>query len=224
MLTWKPMSAWVSMSADFSTSDRLKNQFSTCQRLKTDFSFQPLTVLFLLSLFFCFSFCSETKASYEQPITEEAAPPGNSEVPGNITSVTNHESVSHPALPQLQIQHPQQHVSEQQQGATHLQYQPPSQRGIGLLHPHLPRVHGQPFHRAPMLGPLNALGGIRGLLGQPPLWPGGLGPAGAVPLVWGFQQAAMDFTGPSLLGGYHSPAGPGGFRYRGGQRGGFNGM
>ncbi|XP_031589390.1 protein TASOR isoform X3 [Oreochromis aureus] len=168
---------------------------------------------------------SESKDSYEQPITEDAAPPGNSEVPGKITSVTNHESVSHPALPQLQqIQHPQQHVSEQQQGATHLQYPPTSQRGIGLLHPHLPRVHGQPFHRAPMLGPLNALGGIRGLLGQPPLWPGGLGPGGAVPLVWGFQQAALDFTGPSLLGGYHSPAGQGSFRYRGGQRGGFNGM
>lgn len=166
---------------------------------------------------------SETQTGYEQPITGEAAPPGNSKVTGSITTVTNQESVPNPAAPQLQ--QIQQHVSEQQ-APSHPQYLPHShqQRGVGLLHPHLPRVHSQPFHRAPMLGPLSALGGIRGLLGQPPLWPGGLGAAGAVPLVWGFQQAAVDFTGPSLLGGYPSPAAQGGFRYRGGQRGGFNGM
>lgn len=73
-----------------------------------------------------------------------------------------------------------------------------------------------------MLGPLTALGGIRSFLGPTPVWPGGLGPAGPATLVWGFPQAG---TGPSLLGEYHNPAGQGGSKYRGGQRGGgFNGM
>ncbi|KAM9757993.1 LOW QUALITY PROTEIN: protein TASOR [Menidia menidia] len=92
-------------------------------------------------------------------------------------------------------------------------------RGVGLLHtPHLAHLHPQPFLPGQILGPLGPLRGIGGLLGPSPLCPGGLGPPGA-PVVWGFQQSGLDF-----LGGYYSPAGPGGV-YRGGRRGGgFNGM
>lgn len=157
--------------------------------------------------------------------------------------VTDQEDTPNPAVPCLQqIQQPQQplqHLNNQQeqlneqqqlqQSPSHLQQPPHSQqqqRGAGLLQaPHLPRLPNQPFSQAPMPGPLNALGGVRGLLGPTPLWPGSLGPAGAAALVWGFQQAGRNFTGPTLLGGYRNPAGQDSSRYRGGQRGGgFNGM
>ncbi|XP_044066398.1 protein TASOR isoform X2 [Siniperca chuatsi] len=191
----------------------------------------------------------DTQSGQQQPIRGEGAPPGNStvgtasgtKVTGSITMVTDQEDNLNPALPRLQqIQQPQHHLQQLnnqqqqlnerqqlQQGPSHLQQPPHSQqqRGAGLLQPpHLPRLPNQPFSRGPLLGPLTALGG--GLLGPTPVWPGGLGPAGAAAaLVWGFQQAGRDFTGHRLLGGLHNPAGQGSNRYRGGQRGGgFNGM
>lgn len=142
--------------------------------------------------------------------------------------VTDQDDHPKPALPRLQqIQQPQKHqqqLNEQQQlqQSLSLLQQPPHSQQQGLLQlPHLPPLPSQPFSRGPSLRPLTALGG--GLLGPTPVWPEGLGPAGAAALVWGFQRAARDFTGHRLLGGYHNPQGSN--RYRGGQRGGgFNGM
>ncbi|XP_078139750.1 protein TASOR-like [Centroberyx gerrardi] len=123
--------------------------------------------------------------------------------------------------PQQQHQLQQQNQQQQPQSQSH----PQPQRGGGLLpHPsNLPLFPSQPFPPGPMLGPLATLGGMRGFLGPGAVWPGGLGPAGAA-LVWGFQQAGREFPAPGLLGGYHTPGGQAGNRYRGGQRGGFNGM
>ncbi|XP_034725833.1 protein TASOR isoform X2 [Etheostoma cragini] len=159
----------------------------------------------------------DKQSGQEQP-RGEGAPPGNSTVSGT--------KIQQPKP------HPQQlnHTQQLQPSRPHLQPPPPSQQqqqqqwGTSLLQPpHLHRLPNQPFTRSPMLGPLTALGG--GLLGPVPVWPGGLGPASAAALAWGFQQVGRDFTGPRLLGGFHNPAGQGGSRYRGGQRGGgFNGM
>lgn len=168
----------------------------------------------------------------------DGATPGTStasgaKVTGSITMVTGHEDHPNPARPRLQqIQQPQQYLqqlnNQQQQlqpSPSHPQQPPHSQQqnwGTGLLQtPLLPRLPSQPFSAGPMLRPLTALGGTRGLLGPTPVWPGGLGPASAAALVWGFQQTG---TGPALLGVYHNPAGQGSNRYRGGQRGGFNGI
>ncbi|XP_056243599.1 protein TASOR isoform X1 [Seriola aureovittata] len=169
----------------------------------------------------------------EQPIRGEGAPPGNStasgtKVTGSVTMVTDQEDNPNPALQQPQ-QHLQQLNNQQQPFQPSRSHLPPpahSQQqqhwGSSLLqHPFLPRHHSQHYSPRPMLRPLTAIGRTRGLLGPTPVWPGGLGPSGAASLVWGFQQVG---TGPSLLGGYHNPAGQGGNRYRGGQRGGFNGM
>lgn len=149
----------------------------------------------------------ETHSGQEKPI-REGAPPDNSTTSGT------------------KIQQPQQHLQQlnnQQLRPSLSHLQPPlhslqqQQRGVGLLQsPHMPRFPSQPFSRSSMLAPLTTLGG--GLLGSTPVWPGGLGPAGAAALVWGFRQAGRDVTGPSLLGGYHNPAGQGSSRYRGGQR------
>ncbi|KAM3621562.1 uncharacterized protein V6R79_012819 [Siganus canaliculatus] len=81
-----------------------------------------------------------------------------------------------------------------------------------LQHQHRPQLHGQ--------GPLRG-----GLLGPPPIWPGG-GPRPRPPArVWGLLQHGGDLTGPSLLGGFPNPTGLAGPRYRGGHRGGgFNGL
>ncbi|XP_074493745.1 protein TASOR isoform X2 [Sebastes fasciatus] len=158
----------------------------------------------------------DTQLGQELPIRGEGAPAGNSTASGT------------------KIQQPQQHLQQPnnqplQPSSSHLQHSQQQQWGAGFLQPphlqtpHLPRFPNQTFSRGPMLGPLTALGG--GLLGPMPVWPGGLGPAGAAALVWGFQQASRDFTGPRPLGVYHNPAGQGSSRYRGGQRGGgFNGM
>lgn len=189
-----------------------------------------------------FPSCRDTQPGQEQPIRGEGAPHGNSTVrpasgtklTGSITMVTEQEDNRNPAVPRLQqIHQPQQHLQQihvQQhlrQSPLHLQPPPHSQqqRGAGLLQPpHMPRLPNQPFSHAPMLAPLSALGGISSLLGPTPVWSGGLGPSSSATLVWGFQQAGRDFTGPRLLGGYHNPAGQGSNRYRGGQRGGgFNG-
>ncbi|XP_035796795.2 uncharacterized protein tasora isoform X2 [Amphiprion ocellaris] len=163
---------------------------------------------------------SGTHSGQEQPVRADKAPLGNSTtVTGNITMVTDQDQS--PVVPQPQPI--QRHLSKQQLNLSH---PPHSQhRGGRFLHaPLLPRLHSQPFSPGPMLGPLAALGGIRGILGPPPVWSGGLGPTGAAALVWGFQQPGRDFSSPGLLGGYHGP-GQGGSRYRGGQRGGgFNGM
>ncbi|XP_040890119.1 protein TASOR isoform X2 [Toxotes jaculatrix] len=167
----------------------------------------------------------------ERPLRGETAPPGSSaasgtNVTGSVTMVTGQEDNPNPALPRpQQIQQPQQRLQLQPSPA-HPQPPPPhsqqQQWGTGLLQPpFLHRLPNQPFSTGPMLRPLTAVGGTRGLLGPTPVWPGGLGPAGAAALVWGFQQAG---TGPSLLGEYHNLAGQGSNRYRGGQRGGFNGM
>lgn len=169
----------------------------------------------------------------EQPVRGEGAPPGNSSVgttsdtkeTGSLAMVTDQEDKPNPVLPRLhQIQLPLQHLrqlNEQQlllQNPSHLQ--PPPHRL--LLRHHLPQLHSQAFSHGPMLGPLTTPGG--GLLVPTPVWPGGLSPTGAAALVWGFQPVGRDFTGSGLLAGYHNPAGQGGNRYRGGQRGGFNGM
>ncbi|XP_040014622.1 protein TASOR isoform X7 [Xiphias gladius] len=180
----------------------------------------------------------ETELGQEQPMRGDGATPGTStasgaKVTGSITMVTGHEDHPNPARPRLQqIQQPQQYLqqlnNQQQQlqpSPSHPQQPPHSQQqnwGTGLLQtPLLPRLPSQPFSAGPMLRPLTALGGTRGLLGPTPVWPGGLGPASAAALVWGFQQTG---TGPALLGVYHNPAGQGSNRYRGGQRGGFNGI
>ncbi|XP_023180983.1 protein TASOR-like [Xiphophorus maculatus] len=96
----------------------------------------------------------------------------------------------------------------------------PPQRSVGLLQaPQLPQFHGQHFHTGPLLGALRPLGALRGIMGPPPIWPGGLAPT-ASPLVWGLQQPGVD-----LLGGFYGPAGPGGSAYRGARPGGgFNRM
>ncbi|XP_071351563.1 protein TASOR isoform X2 [Trachinotus anak] len=159
----------------------------------------------------------DMQSGQEQPIRGEGAPLGNStpsgtKVAGSVTMVTGQEDNPLPRL--QQAQHPPQHLQQlnsQQQ-----------QWGAGLLQPpFLPRLPSQHFSAGPMLRPLTTVGRSRGLLGPTPVWPGSMGPSGTGALVWGFQQAG---TGPSLLGGYHNPAGQGSNRYRGGQRGGFNGM
>lgn len=171
--------------------------------------------MLLLNLFLCPS-CRETQ---EQP-REEGAPPapanrsaGGTKVAESITTATD------------QHRHMQQLSKQQRPSHPHSRPQN-QQRGAGLLQPpQLPRLHSQHFSAGPMLGPLTALGGIRGLLGPAPVWQSGLGPTGAGALVWGFQPTGRDFNGPRLLGGYHSSAGQSSSRYRGGQRGGgFNGM
>ncbi|KAM8914826.1 protein TASOR isoform 2-T2 [Spinachia spinachia] len=145
----------------------------------------------------------EPQLGQEQP-GEEGAPPGNSTASGT------------------KIQHPR-HLHQLQPSPSPRQQLPNSQqhrRGAGLLQtPYPPRFPNQPSSR----GPVTALGG--GLLGPVSRWPGALGPTGATALVWGFQQAGRDLTGPRLLGGHNSPAGQGIRRYRGGASGGgFNGM
>lgn len=196
-------------------------------------------MMVLLNLFL-FPPCRDTRSGQEQPIRGESTAPGcsvviasrSAQVTGNITMVTDQKDNPNPSQPRLQqIKQPQQHRQQmnQQQHLNEQLRQSPShllpplysqQRlGDGLLHhPHLP------FSPSPLLRPLAALGGVRGILGTAPVWSGGLGPAGAA-LLWGFQPTGRDFTGSGLLGGYHNSAGQGSNRHRGGQRGGgFNGM
>lgn len=187
-------------------------------------------LLLSLVLFTC---CRDTQSGREQPIRGEGAPTGNStvgtsgtKVTGSTAMVTARRDKPNPVVPCLH-QHRQQLNEQLQQSRSHIQPPPRSlqqQRRAGLLQPpHLPRLHSQAFSHGPLLTPLTALRG--GLLGPTPVWPGGLSPAGAAALVWGFQQAGRDLTGSGLLAGYHNPAGQGSNRYRGGQRGGgFNGM
>eukprot|EP00064_Thunnus_orientalis_P021663 superscaffoldBa00006718_g21829 len=182
----------------------------------------------------------DTQSGKEQPIRGEGLAPGygvmiasrSARVTGNITMVTDQKDNPNPAHPRLQqIQQPQQHLQQvnQHQQLNEQIRQSPSHPlpplygqqwlGDGLLHrPHLP------FSPSPIPQTLTALGGARGILGTPPVWSGGLGPAGAS-LVWGFQRTGRDFNGSGLLGGYHNPAGQSSNRHRGGARGGgYNGM
>ncbi|XP_044206100.1 uncharacterized protein LOC122981439 [Thunnus albacares] len=182
----------------------------------------------------------DTQSGKEQPIRGEGLAPGygvmiasrSARVTGNITMVTDQKDNPNPAHPRLQqIQQPQQHLQQvnQHQQLNEQIRQSPSHPlpplygqqwlGDGLLHrPHLP------FPPSPIPQTLTALGGARGILGTPPVWSGGLGPAGAS-LVWGFQRTGRDFNGSGLLGGYHNPAGQSSNRHRGGARGGgYNGM
>ncbi|XP_062264804.1 uncharacterized protein tasora isoform X1 [Platichthys flesus] len=156
----------------------------------------------------------------EQPISAEGALPGistasDTEVSGSVTMVTGQEDNSHPALLQ-QIQE-QQHFLQ----LSTLNPQPLAhsrrQQWSALPPRFLPPIPSQHFSTGPTLRPRSAQGRTIGLLGPPPTWPGGV--------VWGFPQAPPPApTPPSLLGVYYNPAAQGSSRYRGGQRGGFNGM
>ncbi|XP_041835698.1 protein TASOR isoform X2 [Melanotaenia boesemani] len=172
---------------------------------------------------------SKTQSTLEQPVRAEVPPSSNStssstEVTGTrITVVTNQEYYPNPTLNHLHFQQPQlrpqQNLNDSHSPSQTPPYSQQPQRSVGLLQtPHMPRFHGQPFPPGPLLGPLTPLGGIRGFLGPPHLWPGSLSRTGA-PLVWGFQQTGRDF-----LRGYYNPAAPGSNMYRGGRGGGFNGM
>ncbi|XP_036007474.1 uncharacterized protein LOC105938223 isoform X1 [Fundulus heteroclitus] len=142
----------------------------------------------------------------EQPANAGAAPQSSSDPESRIPVLMCRDHDPKPAQTAQNLQ--------QKQPAQIRPYGVPPQPGVGLRPtPHLPQVHGQHFHPGPLLGPLRPLGGLRGLLPHPQLWPGGLGPTGN-PLVWGFQQTGMD-----LLGGFYGPAGPGGNVYRGGPAG-----
>lgn len=163
--------------------------------------------------------CSDPQLVQEQPQKGEGAPPGNGTVGtssgSKLTQSTNEDK------PDLTATHPQ-HVQQSQLNERHVNQshlQPPAHR----LRPHqLHHLHGQAFSQGPALTPLAALRG--GLLGPRPVWSGGLSPAGAAALVWGYQPSGMTLTRPGLLAGYN-PTGQASIRYRGGQRGGgFNGM
>ncbi|XP_056130188.1 uncharacterized protein LOC130107556 isoform X2 [Lampris incognitus] len=145
--------------------------------------------------------------SQEQPV-QRISPntPDNS----NISSTAESEPDSrHLALQHL---HREQRQIQQQQ-PRHAALSP---YGGGLLPPPstLPLLSNQTFPHRPILGPLAALGGI---LGPGSVWSS---PAGAA-LVWGLQQAGMEFPLPGLTGAYHNPGSQGSPRYRGGHRGGF---
>ncbi|XP_034440310.1 uncharacterized protein tasora isoform X2 [Hippoglossus hippoglossus] len=155
----------------------------------------------------------------EQPISAEGAltrtsTASDTEVSGSVTMATGQEDNSNPAL----LQQIQQHQQLLQLSRLNLQPLSHSRRqqpwGRGVLQPRfLPQIPSQHFSAGPTLRPLPALGRTMGLLGPTPTWPGGV--------VWGFPQAPPR---PALLGAYHNPAAQGNSRYRGGQRGGFNGM
>ncbi|KAM9365564.1 protein TASOR-like [Pholidichthys leucotaenia] len=120
-----------------------------------------------------------------------------SKATGRVTMVTEHRgnSTPTPRPQQLNTQH---------------------QRALGVPQtPHLPQFHHQYTSPGPMMGPLAS----PGLLGPVPMWGRG-SPLGPVHLMWGLQRAAMDFSGPRLLGGYHNPGGQGGTGYRRGSEGG----
>nr|XP_019952270.1 PREDICTED: protein TASOR isoform X1 [Paralichthys olivaceus] len=150
----------------------------------------------------------DAHSGQERPIRAEGALTRNS----NDSEVTRTPNTALPQLQQIQLH-------QQQLQPTSLHPQPPAhirqqQWSMGLLQPHiLPQIHSQHFSAGPTLRPLSALGRAPSLLGPSPTWRGGL--------VWGFPQAPPR---PALLGVYHNPAAQGNSRYRGGQRGGFNGM
>ncbi|XP_069025657.1 protein TASOR isoform X2 [Embiotoca jacksoni] len=163
----------------------------------------------------------DAQSDQEQPIRGEGASPGSSSA--SVATATDQEGDQDPDSPRLRrLHHRHKHHHKRQR----LNEEQPEQRGAGLLHhpPHAHRLHTQPFSPGPPLGPLASLGGMRSLLGPVPIWTGGLGPTGSAAAVWGLPPAGRDFGGPRLVGGYHSPAGQGGSSYRGGPRGGFNGM
>ncbi|XP_014827939.1 PREDICTED: protein TASOR [Poecilia mexicana] len=137
-----------------------------------------------------------SQSNQQLPVRAEAAPQGNAES----------------RIPVLMYR-------DQNQPGPALFGQPP-QRNVGLIQaPQVPQFHGQHFHTGPLLGALRPLGGLRGIMAPPPIWPGGLAPA-SNPLVWGLQQPGVD-----LLSGFYGPAGPGGSAYRGARPGGgFNRM
>lgn len=178
----------------------------------------------------CFLF-RVAHSGQEQPSGAAAAAPENSaasgiKATGSVATVTGQDDNSNSVLPHLQPTHHQHHNQQQQhineqlhfpRRHSHQQQQP---WRVGLLQPpHLAQLPRQPFSQGHMLGPLNSLANMRSILGPTPFWIEGLNPAGA--LVLRIPQA-----GPSggLMRGYHNPAGQGGNRYRGGHRGGFNGM
>lgn len=157
----------------------------------------------------------------EQPQKEEGVSPGNVTVGtssgSELAQSTNEDkpdlTVTHPQ----HIQQSQPQLNERHANQSHLQ--PPAHR----LRPHqLHHLHSQAFSQGHTLTPLAALRG--GFPGPRPVWSGGLSPAGAAALVWGYRPSGMTLTGPGLLAGYHNPTGQASIRYRGGQRGGgFNG-
>ncbi|XP_035485932.2 protein TASOR isoform X2 [Scophthalmus maximus] len=171
----------------------------------------------------------QTQSGQDWSTRGEGALPGNGTAGGTVvtrseTTVTRQEDNNNNNNNNLAPSRLQQHIPEPRQhlqlppSLSHPPHPPHQQWSSGLLQrPLLPHHPGQPFSSGPMLRPLAAMGRTRGLLGPTPVWPGGLSPAAAAAMVWGLP-------GPGLLGVYHNPAGQGGNRYRGGQRGGFNRM
>lgn len=209
--------------------------------VKTDQSFWSAdknTLLCISSSFVCllllslvlFSYCRGTQWRQDQLTTGEAAPSvhdvkntvDNKET--GCASIMDQEDKLNPAPQELhQIQQPQQHLQQLRQ--SHVQSASPFSLRHGasfLQSPNLPQLHGQAFSPGPLLAPMTTIGGS--FLRPVPVWHGGLNPTGTAALVWGLQQANMDFSGSGLLTGYYNLTGQSVNRNRRENGGGFNGM
>ncbi|XP_024915789.1 uncharacterized protein tasora isoform X2 [Cynoglossus semilaevis] len=168
----------------------------------------------------------DTRSEQEQPKREAQAQSGPVEnVSGSATAPTSQDDKPIPVISQSQWSHKTQQNLQAKQWQSYPQHHQPllhrrqqeQQWSSSYIPPHLlSHYSGQPLAVAPMLRPLTALGRTRGHVGPTPVWAGGLRSAGATNLTWGFPQ--------TVSGMYHNPTAQGSNVYRGGQRGGFNGM
>ncbi|XP_034021080.1 uncharacterized protein tasora [Thalassophryne amazonica] len=155
----------------------------------------------------------------DQPTGAEAIPE-DCKKPNSNTSVSSQGKVSG-SIPMETKQDNNLNRALQHHTQIHLQ-----QAALQLQPPYCSRPLNPLQHFLPsaMLRPFNTLSGGQGLLGSPPGCPGSLrSTAGSVP-VWNFLQASRELNNAALLGAYRNPAGQRSHMYRGGPRGGFNGM
>lgn len=169
------------------------------------------------SFFYLWLFCRNAESIQEQPQPEERASltsspvspgggGGGSQLTGSSAALREQGTPNHAP----RSQHSQRLAErEHRVRQSHLQLAAHRLRPRQQLAP--PPLHSHAFQSSTMFSPLGALRG-GGLLGARPVWSGGLTPAGAAALVWGFQPGSVNF-----LAGYNNP-GQGSGRYRGGQR------